>query len=68
MKESERYKRVVFMSIVLIALGVTFATTLSDRVGSLGIVFIGLGGLFMILGMRMKRDRLESKNQKDTEE
>lgn len=50
----ERYRRYIFMGIVIIALGVGFSTTLKDSLGPLGIVFIALGGLFFIIGMRLK--------------
>lgn len=53
--KNEKYKRYIFMSIILIALGVVFSTTLKDSVSSMGTIFIALGGLFFIMGMRMKR-------------
>ena len=53
----EGYKKFVFVGIILIALGVNFSTTLSDSVGSLGTVFIALGGLFFIIGMKQKKDK-----------
>ena len=53
--KSEKYKRYIFMSIILIALAVVFSTTLKESVSSLGTIFIALGGLFFIIGMRMKR-------------
>ena len=53
--KNEKYKRYIFMSIILIALGVVFSTTLKESVSSMGTIFIALGGLFFIIGMRMKR-------------
>ena len=50
-----KYKRTIFLSIILIALGVTFSTTLKDDVASIGTVFIALGGLFLIAGMAGKQ-------------
>jgi len=51
----ESYKRIFFLGIILIALGVIYSTTLSETFGSLGIVFIAVGGLLFILAMRKKR-------------
>ncbi|MDX2444883.1 MAG: hypothetical protein QNK30_13895 [Bacteroidales bacterium] len=58
----EKYRRYIFAGIVIIALGVTFSTTLKDSLGSLGTVFIAIGGLFFIIGMNMKKKEEESKN------
>ena len=59
----EKYKRFIFIGILIIALGVTFSTTLKETVGSLGIVFIAVGGLFFIIGMSKKRKKDEEKNK-----
>ncbi len=63
MNKLEQYKRYIFMGIIIIALGVTFSTTLEDTAGSLGTVFIALGGLFFIIGMNMKRKLSENKKE-----
>lgn len=54
-KNLEEYKHYIFISIILIALGVTFSSTMKEVVGSLGVVFIAVGGLFFIIGMRIKK-------------
>ena len=59
----EKYKRFIFIGILIIALGVTFSTTLKETVGSLGIVFLAVGGLFFIIGMSKKRKKDEQKNK-----
>lgn len=59
----EPYQRFVLLGIILIALGVTFSTTLKEAVGSLGTVFIAVGGLFLIVGMSKKRKEEERKNK-----
>jgi Sec-independent protein secretion pathway component TatC len=59
----EQYKRFIFIGIMIIALGVTFSTTLKESVGSIGIVFIAVGGLFFIIGMSKKRKEDERKNK-----
>ena len=58
----EKYKRCIFMGIVIIALGIYFTTTIKDSVGSLGTVFTAIGGLFFIIGMSLKRKN-EEKNE-----
>ena len=49
------YKRIFFIGLVVIALGIVFSTTLSERLGSLGIVFIALGGLLFVASMSRKK-------------
>jgi len=46
-KKLEPYKRFIFIGIIMVALGVTFSITLKETVGSLGTVFIAVGGLFL---------------------
>ena len=53
-KKLESYKRFIFIGIIIIALGITFSTTLKESVGSLGTVFIAVGALFFIIGMSRK--------------
>ena len=61
----EGYKRILFMGIIVIALGVIFTSTLKDTLGSLAVVFIGIGGLFSIAGMsRKKKEEDEAKKQR----
>ncbi len=62
-KKLEPYRKFIFIGIIIIALGITFSTTLKDTVGSLGIVFIAVGGLFFIIGMSKKRKEDEQKNK-----
>ena len=57
------YRRPLFIGIIIIALGVTFSTSLKDELGSLGTVFIAVGGLFLIVGMRMKKTEEEKKDK-----
>ena len=46
------YKRSIFLSIILISLGVVLINTLS--LPSIGVVFIAVGGLFFIIGLANK--------------
>ena len=61
--KKEEYNRIIFMGIVIIALGISFSTTLKESVGALGVVFIAIGGLFFIIGMSQKRKEEERKNK-----
>lgn len=63
MGKLEGYKRSIFLSAVITALGITLTTTLKDTVGSVGIVFIAVGGLFFIIGMKKKREEDEKNNK-----
>jgi len=58
----ETYKRFIFIGIIIIALGITFSTTFKESIGLLGIVFIAVGGLFFIIGMKKKRKEDERNN------
>ncbi len=62
-KRLEPYRKFIFIGIIIIALGITFSTTLKDTVGSLGIVFIAVGGLVFIIGMSKKRKEDEQKDK-----
>jgi Sec-independent protein secretion pathway component TatC len=57
------YRRFIFAGIVIIALGITFSTTLQERTGSLGTVLIAVGGLFFIIGMSKKRKEEEEEEE-----
>ena len=50
----------------MIALGIIFSTTLSEKLGSLGIVFIAIGGLLLIASMNRKKKEEEDKAEKET--
>lgn len=59
MRKTEEYKRFIYIGIIIIALGVTFSTSLKEIAGSLGIVLISIGGLFFIIGMNKKKKETE---------
>ncbi len=60
----EGYNRILFMGIIVIALGVMFSTTLSDKLGPLRIVFIAVGGLLFIASMsRRKKEEAEAEKE-----
>ena len=56
-KEPGKYKRLLFAGITVIALGITFTTSLKDTAGSLGIIFIAIGGLLVIIGIKQKHSK-----------
>lgn len=62
----EGYKRIFFIGLIVIALGVIFSTTLSETLGSLGIVFIAIGGLLFIASMSRKKKEEKDKAEKQT--
>ncbi|OQY27353.1 MAG: hypothetical protein B6244_10855 [Candidatus Cloacimonetes bacterium 4572_55] len=55
----KKYQRLAFLGIIVtalgIVLGIVFTTTLKDTVGTLGIVFIGIGGFLLVAGMSEKK-------------
>jgi len=54
MKKEEAYRKYIYAGIIVVALGITFSTTLKESVGSLGNIFIAIGGLLFIFGMNEK--------------
>ena len=58
------YRRAIFFSIILVSLGVVLINTSS--VPSIGVVFIALGGLFLIIGMASLKNRDENKVEKNS--
>jgi hypothetical protein len=54
-KPVAHYTRYIFIGILIIGLGITFNTTFKDTLGTLGTVFIAVGGLFFIIGMNKKQ-------------
>lgn len=56
------YKKVIFLAISLIALGIVMTTVLPD-VKPIGFVMIGAGGIFFIIGMKKKNEG-EKNNRK----
>ena len=62
-KQIKNYRRYLFLGIIIISLGITFSTALKEKLGALGTVFIAIGGLLFIIGIRKKRlhDKLNNK-------
>jgi hypothetical protein len=55
------YKRILFVSIIIIALGVNLSAIMDSKFASLGTVFIAIGGLFFIIAMRRKKEESEGR-------
>lgn len=49
------YKKTGYFAIVIIALGIVINTTLNESLGSLGTVFIAVGGLLLISAFAKKK-------------
>tara|TARA_Y100001934_G_scaffold112597_1_gene137756 strand:- start:185 stop:379 length:195 start_codon:yes stop_codon:yes gene_type:complete len=62
-KKLATYRKFIFIGIIIIVLGITFSTTMKDTFGSLGTVFIAVGGLFFIIGMSKKRKEDEQNDK-----
>jgi hypothetical protein len=62
LSESKKY---IFFGLIVISLGVIYNTTLTDTMGSIGMVFMALGGLFFIVGMRKRKQELQDKQEDD---
>lgn len=50
------YKKILFIGIIIISLGIIISTTLNETLGPAGIVFIAIGGLLFIIAMKKKKD------------
>jgi Ca2+/Na+ antiporter len=53
MKRSQRF---ILLSIILIAIGTVINNTAKIETQSLGVVLYAVGGLFLIIGMKKKKD------------
>jgi hypothetical protein len=60
-KRLEEYRRFIFAGTIVIALGISFNSGLGENSGSLGTVFVAIGGLLFIIGMSKKKEE-ENKN------
>ncbi len=49
------YRRIIYLALVLTALGITSSTLLADAARPLGVVLVAVGGLFFIVGMPRKK-------------
>lgn len=58
----EKHRKFIFLGIIIIALGITLSTTLSNT--GFGTVLLAVGGLFFIIGMKQKRDYDKLNNDK----
>ena len=59
------YRRTLFIGMIVIALGIVLSTTLGEKVGSIGIVIIAIGGLLFIIGMTRKKREDADKGERN---
>ncbi|NNF33662.1 MAG: hypothetical protein HKN68_06120 [Saprospiraceae bacterium] len=57
------YERIMYIAIIVIAFGIIFNTTLSESMGSLGTVFIAIGGLLFISAMSRKKKEINKQSE-----
>ena len=62
--KSLNYRRAFFISIILIAAGVSLNTLIKENVSAIGTVFIAIGGLFFIISMARKKNEEKEENSK----
>lgn len=55
------YKRLIYIASIIVAFGVVLTTTLKGTIQPVGIIMIGVGGLFFIVGMNKKRQEESNK-------
>lgn len=55
------YKQFLFISLLIIALGIVFNTSLKEQTGAMGNVLIAIGGLSLIIAMSKKRQNDQNK-------
>ena len=60
-EDKSQYQRKLFIAIAIISLGITF-TTVFESLKPIGIIMVGIGGLFMIMIIKRKDD--DKKNRK----
>jgi len=60
-EDKSQYQRKLFIAIAIISLGITF-TTIFENLKPIGIIMVGIGGLFMIMTIKRKDD--DKKNRK----
>ena len=62
LSESKKY---IYFGLIVISLGVIYNTTLTDTVGSIGMIFMALGILFFIVGMRKRKQEQQDDPEDD---
>ena len=55
----EKSKKLLITGIVLVAIGIAMDNAIKETTGSIGIVLLSVGGLFLILSMIQKRKEKE---------
>ena len=60
----KRYKRKMYLGLLIIAIGAVILALTGERTGSLGIIFIAIGGLLTVSAL--KKRNAKTKPYKDT--
>ena len=55
-------KNTIYFGIIIIALGIVVTSAMEGIPRPLGLVFIGIGGIFFILGMKKKKEEDRTKS------
>lgn len=55
MRTIEDYKKIFFLGLLMIALGIICTTVFEETFGSLGNVLVAVGGLFFVIAMNKKK-------------
>ena len=59
------YRRALFISIILITVGIVLNTLIKENVTAIGTVFIAVGGLFFIISMAKKKSQEQNNSAKN---
>ena len=54
-------KRFIYFGLLIISLGLIYSTTLAESLGAFGMLFMVMGGLFFIIGMRKRKQEEDNK-------
>lgn len=56
----KKHKKRIYAGIIIIALGVVMTANLPEPMGPVGLVFIGVGGFYLILGLRDRKKAMSN--------
>ncbi|HKK61702.1 MAG TPA: hypothetical protein VJ951_04030 [Bacteroidales bacterium] len=60
-QEPGSYRRLIYIGVIVVVLGISFTTLLNDSVGELGLVFVVVGGALFGVGMHKKNSKQPEK-------
>ena len=56
----EGSRRIGFVAIVVVALGVTLSTTLKDYAPTLGVILVAVGGFLLVVALSRRRNEQQN--------